>query len=66
MHRFRLPTLSCGHCVYAVTKAIKGVDPLADIEIDIAARRAAVRSNRPAIALAAAIDEAGFKVETLS
>ena len=63
MHHFNLPGLTCGHCVYAVTKALKGVDPTARIEIDLSGKRATVESGRSAEAFAAAVAAAGYAVE---
>lgn len=34
-----LPTMTCGHCVSVVTKAIKLVDAQALVEIDLATHR---------------------------
>jgi copper chaperone CopZ len=36
---FDLPDMSCGHCVAAVVKAVAAVDPAAQVEADLPARR---------------------------
>jgi copper chaperone len=60
MHRFTLPDMSCGHCVAAITEALKGADAQARIEIDREAKTAQVDSALPRDALAAALSEAGY------
>ena len=42
MHDFKLPAMSCGHCVQAVTEAAKEVDPQARVEVDLARKEAKV------------------------
>lgn len=60
MHRFTLPDMSCGHCVAAITEALKAADSQASIEIDREARTAAVESQLPRDALALVLTEAGY------
>lgn len=60
MHRFTLPDMSCGHCVAAVTEALKSADPQARVEVDLGSKSAQVDSPLPREALAAALDEAGY------
>lgn len=60
MHRFTLPDMSCGHCVAAITEALKAADAQARIEIDRDARTAAVESTLPREALATVLTDAGY------
>lgn len=60
MHHFTLPDMSCGHCVAAITEALKAADAQARVEIDREARTAAVDSALSRDALAAALTEAGY------
>lgn len=60
MHRFTLPDMSCGHCVAAITQALKTADAQAGVEIDREAKTAQVDSSLPREALAAALTEAGY------
>lgn len=60
MHRFKIPEMSCGHCVRAITAAVKARDPAASVEIDLADRKIAVSSKLAAAELAAAIETAGY------
>ncbi len=60
MHSFTLPDMSCGHCVAAITEALKAADGQARIDIDREARTASVESALPRATLAAALTEAGY------
>jgi copper chaperone len=54
--------MTCGHCEKAVTKAIKTLDPVAEVKIDRSQNRVDVQSEQPREALAAAIREEGYAV----
>lgn len=60
MYRFTLPDMSCGHCVAAITEALKAADAQARVEIDREARTAEVDSTLPRETLAVALTEAGY------
>ena len=60
MQEFKLPDMSCGHCVKAVTEAVHEVDPQARVEVDLATKQARVESTQPRDKLAAALTEAGY------
>jgi copper chaperone len=60
MHEFKLPAMSCGHCVAAVTEAAHEVDPQARVEVDLAKKEARVESGQPREKFAAALSEAGY------
>ena len=55
-----LPTMTCGHCVGVVTKAIKQADPQALVEIDLASHRVRVQTTEGRETIAAALAEAGY------
>ena len=59
-YHFTLPDMSCGHCVAAITEALKAVDAQAQVHIDREARTAEVDSQLPRETLAAALAEAGY------
>ena len=59
---FTVTGMTCGHCEKAVTRAIKQLDPQAEISIDRAANQVVVQSGQPREALAAAIVEEGYAV----
>ncbi|RYF53113.1 MAG: copper chaperone [Comamonadaceae bacterium] len=61
MHEFQLPSMSCGHCVKAVTEAAHEVDPQARVEVDLARKQAKVESAQPRERFVAALAEAGYQ-----
>jgi len=57
---FVVPDMSCGHCVAAITKAVKTVDPEASVEIDLATHHVTVNSTDEHAKIDAAIRDAGY------
>jgi len=55
-----VPGMTCGGCARGVTAAIKGLDPAAEIEIDVPARRVRVKGTATVDAVKKAMAEAGF------
>lgn len=60
--KFEVAGMSCGHCVSAVQNAVQTVDPEAQVTIDLATGHVDVVSEQPRADLAAAIENAGYKV----
>ena len=60
---FNIPAMSCGHCVGAVTQAVKSVDPAAQVNVDLPARKVVVQSSHSRQAVAAALAEAGYPAQ---
>lgn len=61
MTAFQVDDMTCGHCIGAITKAVKGVDPSASVSIDMATHRVDIGSTQAdAAKLSAAIKEAGY------
>ncbi len=60
MHEFKLPAMSCGHCINAVTEAAHEVDPQARVEVDLAKKEARVESAQPRDRFVDALKEAGY------
>ena len=59
--------MTCGHCVRAVTDAIKGVDAAATVEIDLDAGRVSVCTDTVSPdRIADAITAEGYTVEKLA
>ena len=58
--KFNVPDMTCGHCVATITKAVKAVDPAAEVKADLGTKTVTVESGLPAAALAKALDEAGY------
>ena len=57
---FDVQDMTCGHCAATITKAVKAVDPAAEVQIDLGAHQVKVESARPAEAIAGAIREEGY------
>lgn len=60
MLEYTIPDLSCGHCARAVTEAVRAVDPQAQVEVDLAAKRVRVDSSLQGAQVQAALTEAGY------
>ena len=51
---------TCGHCIRVVTRAVKSVDPQANVEVDLAGGRVRVEGGKSADELIRALDAAGY------
>ena len=60
MLEFTLPDMSCGHCAATVTKAVKLVDPQAQVDIDLETKRVKIESGEGRDEFAQALTEAGY------
>lgn len=61
MIAFEVQDMTCGHCVSAITQAVKAVDAGAELRIDLASHRVDIVSSRAdAASLSAAIQDAGY------
>ena len=54
--------MTCGHCVKAVTKAVKAQDPGADVQVDLASGKVSVRTTLARDAVTAAVTGEGYRV----
>ena len=45
MQVFSVEGMTCGHCVRAVTEAVKSMDPSAKVKVDLAAKHVSVQSE---------------------
>ena len=59
---FTVTGMTCGHCEKAVTRALKQLDPQAEVSIDRPANQVVVESDQTREKLAAAIAEEGYAV----
>jgi copper chaperone len=59
---FEVTGMTCGHCEKAITRAIKQLDPTAEVTIDRSQNKVEVQSQQPRDALAKAISEEGYQV----
>jgi copper chaperone len=60
MHEFHVPAMTCGHCVRAVTDAVKTVDPQAQVDVDLPSHTVKVQTQQPREAVARALAEADY------
>jgi copper chaperone len=60
MYEFQIPNMSCGHCVKAVTAAVKAADPQADVQVDLPNHKVQVQSQAPRESVVAQLAEAGY------
>ncbi len=59
---FIVTGMTCGHCEKAVTRALKQIDPQAEVQIDRSSGTVDVQSEKPREILAKAIAEEGYVV----
>jgi copper chaperone len=58
---FNVNDMTCGHCVRAVTKAVRAVEPGATVAIDLGTKRVQIDADdADAQALKSAIADAGY------
>jgi copper chaperone len=60
MLELTLPTMTCGHCVATVTRAVQKLDAKATVEIDLPTHRVRIESTQPERLLKAALAEEGY------
>jgi copper chaperone len=66
MITFRVDDMTCGHCVSAITKAVKEADAGAQVQVDLARHLVQVEpSTANAEDIGSAIEEAGYTPEAL-
>ncbi len=59
---FTVQGMTCGHCELAVQKAVKALDPQAEVKIDRGQNLVEVHTVQPRETVAAAIREEGYTV----
>lgn len=60
--QFTVSGMSCGHCVRAVTEAVKEVDPAAGVQVDLGHKSVVVQSAVDRATLGGAITAAGYEI----
>ncbi|RZL49387.1 MAG: copper chaperone [Variovorax sp.] len=61
--KFEVTGMSCGHCANVVQGAVRVVDPEAQVTVDLETGHVDVVSEQPRADIAAAIENAGYKVQ---
>lgn len=57
-----VPGMTCGHCEAAVKQEVGRLPGVVSVEVDLETKLVTVVGSSDAVAIAAAIDEAGFEV----
>jgi len=60
--RFKVEGMSCQHCVAAITRAIRALDPAAGVEVDLAACLVRVNSRLSEDTVLRILTEEGYPV----
>ena len=60
--QFHIENMTCGGCVRSVTRAIRSVDPEAEVSADPATHKVDVVTTAPRAKLAAVLTDVGFAV----
>ncbi len=66
MLKLKVPDMTCGHCVQTVEKAVKSVDPAAQVEVDLAQKIVVVHTTASEQRIADVIRSAGYENEMLA
>lgn len=61
MQRYKVPEMTCGHCAGVVEKAVRSVDPKAQVTVDLGSQEVAVESSAGEAQIADAIRSAGYE-----
>ena len=64
MQRFNVQGMTCGHCVKAVTNAIKGLDAAAIVQVDLPTGEVIVESDLTEQQIVGLIGEEGYQVQS--
>ena len=65
MLTLKVAGMTCGHCVAAVTKAVRAVPGVSDVAVDLKAGLVTVEGQPDVGAIRAAIVEEGYTVEEM-
>ena len=61
MLAYRIEDMTCGHCVSAITRAVRDIDAGARVDVDLATHLVRIQTNHDdAAQFGAAITEAGY------
>lgn len=58
--KLNIPDMSCGHCVQAITKAVKALDDKAEVTANLESKTVTIATSAAARAVSRALDEAGY------
>lgn len=61
MFCYSVPDMTCGHCAQAIEKAVKSVDPQAEVSVDLTSKEVPIRSEADEASLTDSIRSAGYE-----
>lgn len=63
MYEFKAEGMTCGSCAGIITKAVRSIDPKAQVSVDLGRQKVTVKSDQPQAELVQIIEEAGYPVK---
>ncbi|AHG39392.1 copper chaperone CopZ [Pseudomonas syringae CC1557] len=63
MQLFNVQGMTCGHCVRAVTEAIKHEDAAAEVQVELASKQVKVQSSLSPEQIIGLIDQEGYQAQ---
>ena len=66
MLKLKVPDMSCGHCASTIERAVKSVDPTAQVVVDLGSSTVAVDTKADENAICEVIKSAGYDNEKLA
>lgn len=61
--QLKVPSMACSACSDTITKAVRNIDPGAEVEADTKTKMVRVETQQPEAAVRRAIAEAGYPVD---
>jgi copper chaperone len=62
----RVDGMTCDGCAAAVTRTVNRIDPAAEVQVDRAAGRVAIRTGTQALVIADALSKAGYPATAMT
>lgn len=66
MQRYKVPDMTCNHCVQTIERTIKELDPAATVACDLEHKEVRVTTGVPVARIMTALTEAGYASEPLA
>lgn len=63
MQLFNVQGMTCGHCVRAVTEAIKTQEPTAEVQVELASKQVKVQSSLSPEQIIGLINQEGYQAQ---
>lgn len=66
MLTLKVPDMTCGHCAQTVEKAVKSIDPNAQVKVDLGQKTVTVETTAQDQKISEVVRSAGYKNEKLA